>query len=296
MARRPGVPSIYNALLADARRRGYGINEAGRRRLVDAFEKAIRDLNASARSSDPLTRDRARALRRELRAMIVSLSDTSVKLITSTRELTIEEVVDMHRRAAVKLARAYNRPTARIAARFDELNVRAVATLASRRQNAGVFVTLMKHHRTEAVRDLDRLIDAAVAQGQSPARLTRDIARLLSGDPKVSLTDYRIARGRVSGVRTLFSDARRIAVTETNNALREANTVALQASNLIEGATWQLSGRHHIPDECDELAAYTGWNGEPGAHPVDDWPAAPHPYCACTQGGPVYYRDPSTWK
>jgi hypothetical protein len=84
-------------------------------------------------------------------------------------------------------------------------------------------------------------------------------------------------------------------VSETNNALREANTQSLHASPIIEAARWQRSGRHAHLDHCDALALLDLHGYGPGFFPHDAWPLAPHPHCACTQGGPTKYRPVSEW-
>src|SRR5690606_16184845 len=100
-------------------------------------------------------------------------------------------------------------------------------------------------------------------------------------------------------VKSILYDSRRIAVSEINNHLRLANQASLVQGHVVKAATWQLSGRHaglpSSPDECDDLATQDKYGLGPGAHLVEYWPDAPHPFCGCTQGAPLFYHPVSTW-
>lgn len=257
----------------------------------------MRDLKARG-GADPLTHERAVAMRREMRALLTKIEQVSVAATKRSVVLTVHEIAAIHREVTRTVIKAEVGATAaaQAARAFSRVPARAVAAINARRENAATFQTLIKRSVQDAVPQMDNLISRAVAQGMAPDRLTNDVAKLLSGnDP--ALADYELASKEVSGIRTLFSDARRIAVSETNNALREANTIGLQESPVI-AATWQRSGRHDAsgkPDECDDLAEDDRDGYGAGIYLVSDWPLAPHPYCACTQGGPVIYMPFDEW-
>jgi hypothetical protein len=50
-----------------------------------------------------------------------------------------------------------------------------------------------------------------------------------------------------------------------------------------------------VVHNCDVLAESDFYGYGPGMYPPDKWPLAPHPFCACSQAGPVLFRPPSEW-
>jgi hypothetical protein len=290
--------SAYTRVLVAARSRGYALTADGLELIEAAFRQAARDLTTElALSDNPVTRARATALRRQV-LDILSQLEQRVALATERQVLTtIDDIVAMHQRAHVALAERYAGGLPSIAEGFAQVPARAIAVFASRGGVAATFRTLMRRHMLDAAPQLDRLLASAIIRGQSTRNLARDIVTLLQGqDPEgIDPTD-------VAGLRTLRSDALRIARTEPLNALREANAQAMMASPIIEAAKWQLSGNHgeqirkYGRDACDVLASVLDLYGYgPGYYLPHCWPLAPHPNCACYQGGPTKFRPPRDW-
>lgn len=304
------VASAYRRALLEARRRGFAQGREGVARLRAAFREAARAVGRDE-ATGAITPFRAAALRRELREVLHALEGQVVGATQRAVTSTVADVSDVHARLLRRLARQHAEGAAAAAAieravsgAFEAVPARAVAAITARRANAATFRTLVHRNVLEAIPDLDRLIESGVARGVSSAHLTTDIAHLLAGGDSAiapgagfDLGAYGFGDPDVSGVRTLLYDARRIAVTETNNALREANTQSLVASPVVLAVRWQLSGRHEaigIWDECDELATVDAYGYGAGFYPPDRYPLAPHPFCACTQGE-ILFRDPSEW-
>lgn len=291
--------SAYSRALIEARASGYSMTREQVSTLKRGFEEAIRDL-VRDRSDNPIVRARQDELRKELRAMVRDLekmvNDTTRDGINST----LKEIALIHADVTKALVRgvAGQDAVSMVARRFARIPIRAVAAMNARREGAATFETLVNRNMLEAAPELDVMLTRAVAQGMSPARLTNDIADLLAGDLPDSLGEYGLAETDVSGIKTLYSDARRIAVSETNNALREGNRISLIESPVM-AATWQRSGRHKAlrqkEDMCDVLAEQDLFDLGPGMYPVEEWPEAPHPHCACTQGGPIKYMPVEDW-
>lgn len=292
---------LYRRALLDARSNAQSLSTANVRRLAEYYRQAIRDVERDA-SANAISAERADALRRQLRERIGILEKRVFGGTKATVEQTVSKVVSEHVDAHRTLARAagVTGPRAvRMASSLDAVNDRALLLLTARRRVP--LATLVHRNMQDAIPDLDRLLGSAVSRGVSTRRVTKDIAYLLSGgDPAVAdrelidLSLYGLRDADVAGFKTLWSDARRIAVSETNNALRESNRASLEASTIVAGATWQLSGRHFVPDECDVIAGVDAYGLGRGVYPPERWPVAPHPYCACYQGD-VVFRSTELW-
>lgn len=280
-------------MLLNARQQAATLTKQSVVRLVSVFNRAVRDIDALDHGTSPLTLTRARTLKAEIKALLQGIERSSATIASDTTSLTVERLVQLHQDAVAQLEALTG--VEGIAATFATTSVRAVAHLAARAETPTIFRTLVKRHITEAQPELNAMIESAVARGVSPARLTNDVARLIGGH-EVAADAYGMKPPDLSAMRTVFSDARRIAVSEVNNALREANAQLLATSRTIEAAKWQLSGAHPRLDACDVLAESDWYGLGAGMYVVGAWPTAPHPYCGCYQGGPIVFRPVSEWK
>lgn len=289
--------SAFTAALKEAKSTGYGISRDSVQTLKKGFEDAIKDLLRN-RSDNPIVRERQNELKKELRAMIKELETLVKETTRDSISSTVKEISSIHAQVVKELVKNVAGSTAAREAiqRFNRIPIRAVAAMNAKRGDP--FQTLIERNIADATPELDILLTRAVAQGMSPARLTNDIADLLIGDNPTGLGEYGLDPSDVSGLRTIYSDSRRIAVSETNNALREANKISLQESP-VQAATWQRSGRHEglgqKRDRCDDYAEEDRFGLGQGVWLVEHWPDAPHPYCACVQGGPVIFMDIGDW-
>ena len=122
-------------------------------------------------------------------------------------------------------------------------------------------------YRAEALStgQLDRMLNAMLARGSS----AREIARAVRGyiDPAVP--------GGVS------YSAMRLGRTELNNAFHAMQAQVMAISPWVEATQWNLSGSHVMPDECDDYASNTDFNGKEGQYDSTTIPANPHPMCLC---------------
>jgi hypothetical protein len=287
----------FAAALKEARSTGYGLSRDAVETLKKGFEAAIRDL-VRDKSDNPLVRAQQNELKKELKAMLKELETLTKETTKNGIITTVKEISAIHAAVVKDLVKgvAGSEAARQAIQRFSRIPIRAVAAMNAKRGDP--FQTLIERNIQDAAPELDILLTRGIAQGMSPARLTDDIADLLAGDDPIGLSEYGLESGDVSGLRTLYSDARRIAVSETNNALREANTISLQESPVL-AATWQRSGRHEglkqKRDRCDDYAEADRFGLGPGVWLVEQWPEAPHPYCGCMQGGPVVYMPIEDW-
>src|SRR4051812_13254090 len=92
-------------------------------------------------------------------------------------------------------------------------------------QSSGVVRAAMDIHASEALDDVSALIRGARDNEIDPDVFRDDVAKLLNGEP-IDYLDYGLSPAQVNGIRTLSSDARRLLVSEANEAIRR---VALDA-------------------------------------------------------------------
>lgn len=291
------MPDRYNAVLREARTTGLSLTREGVARLLSAFKDAAAKIEFDLRSSgNPIGEARATLLREQVLRIIDQLEGRAARTIDRSVSLTIDEVAQLHEQALSAMFAAVDSELPRFTAQqFARLDVRVAQAMASRRGGtARTFQTLLSRNMGEAAPALDALLAGAVSRGVSTRTLTRDIADLLATSAGADLKPYGLQDQDVSGLRTLYYDSRRIAVTETLNALRETQTQALIASPLVAAVRWQVSGAHTEEDECDMLAEADLYGFGPGFYPPEAFPLAPHPFCACTQGE-VILRPVDEW-
>jgi hypothetical protein len=287
------IGNAYRAAVLQARGRGHAMGRQAVGNVVRALREAAKRIEGP---DETLTPARARVLRDRILGVIQELENVTTDTTRQSVLVTVRDIVDIHRRVNERLMERYVGDAAlreALAGRFDHVAVRAVAAIGSRARNAATFRTLVHRHMEDAAADLDRVLVSGIARGVSSARLAKDVQRVLEGDHP-DLTDYGLRRTELSGLRTVEADARMIALSETNNAMREANALAMQESPIIVAAKWQTSGNHPVEDECDELATADEHGYGPGFWRVDDWPDAPHPNCGC-YAGEVFFRPVEEW-
>ena len=276
----------YLATLRAARNRGHALSRSAIANITKSLRESLRRLPAG--SDTPIDRAGARAMRDQVRGILAELENATVNETRRAVRLTVDDIVNMHARVNARILARHDIATAKVLDRYKQLNVRALAAIASRSRGSSALRTLVHRHMTDAGPDLDRLLQRAVAQGVSSRALARDVEQLLRGEfPSLRAYDMRVSE--LSGLRTVSYDARRIALSEVNNAQREANAVAMRASPIVAATKWQLSGNHGDPDECDELATADEHGFGPGFYPPAEWPDAPHPHCGCYAGDVVFY-------
>lgn len=301
----------YAAALRESRRRGLILGRDGLEELRRVYAQVLARIEAGGNTTAALSGARAEELGKEIRALLRAVDTRMAGISTTTARAVSVAVTDAHRTVLADLSSRYQQTglTGRLTGTSAKALIAAIGG-----PSADTFKTISRRHLGEAVRDIDMILRRAVAAGVSAGETTADLVRIMAvNDPeivrlmpgpstlhrggfgRIDLTKYGLSPGQVSGARTLLYDARRIAVSQANNTLRETNRQALLDSDLILAARWQLSGRHSDPDECDILAESDLYGYGPGMYPPHDWPAGPHPFCGCTQAGPVRVRPPSTW-
>jgi hypothetical protein len=308
----PSPAALYRQVLIAARDHAYALNRQGVERLYRAFAMILNRL-AAEEGTEVLTPLRAERLRQEVDAMLRALQLELTRTTESSVGHTLVDLTELHRRATNELFRLAGLRA--VAVNFDSVPARALAAMVSR-PGAATFQTLYRRRIRALAPEIDAFLDAAVARGVSAGRGARDLARILARDDSnlIRLLDrvdifteelhvgagvidygrYGLSEVDTKALRTLLYDARRIQVSETNNALRAANDAAVSESPVVLATQWQRSGRHHVPDVCDMLAETDAHGFGAGFYPAGRFPVAPHSHCAC-YAGRALFRRPSEW-
>lgn len=305
--------SLYQDALLEARDRGYLITGAALEQVEEALRLALQAIlrQLATAPAGSLTADRAAGISRSIRAALDELARRVVDATVQGRDLVLDDLTEIHRAANVAILETLAVGTAdralvtAIAGGFDQLPLRALQALAARQAAGGGAAsvqTVMRYRAEAAASVLDDILAAAVVQGESPRNVARAVeailAQGLSPEARAVWNGLTIAEAVDPDVLRELSqlgyDARRIARSEVLNALREGDAQGMILSPVVSGARWQVSGRHHVVDECDVLAE-TDFHGlGPGVYPAELWPTAPHPHCGCYAGTPAM-RRPSEW-
>lgn len=304
--------SPYRRALHDARNRNVQFNAEAQRKLLAAFKETLSRIPQNVGGT--LTAERARALEKQYKALFSSFQSKFNYATQQGIDLTIDDVIANHDKVMERLRKSSGM---KVAADFEGVNDAVYRNLAIRR-GAPTFQSLLNRRIQGPMLDqIDTFLGSAVQRGISTRQATVDLARLMASDSptlirhvnkvpanstvhsfggygKLDYERYGIPAHQVAQVKSIFYDARRIAMSEINNTLREANSEALIASPVVKAAKWQRSGRGTNACECDVLSSMNAYGFGPGFYPVEYWPAAPHPHCGCYQGE-VLQRMPSEW-
>lgn len=289
--------SAYQRVLLDGRARALAAGRAELVRIGGSIAQAGRDLDAIAArrgALSPLTTERAQALSADLRGVFRSLETRLAATGERNVRATVANIIDGQQEATERLLRAAGRAgVVGLAARFDRANTNAITALASRRGGvARTYQSLIRRNLADAAPAVDRLVEAGIIRGQSYRSLARAIQDYLE-ERLPGNEAFRLPR--MGGLSSVASDARRIARTETMNALRLGNAYGGEASGIVAAYQWTLNSAHEVEDQCDDIANEDVGYG-PGFYPPGDrvWAIGAHPCCGCFQGA-VQLKPVSQW-
>lgn len=316
MAGGPQIESTYRELLQLARRRGYAVGASGAEAVDKVFTEALNAIAMRMQGASGPLADHLERARRELRVIWQQLEGRLVNTMETGVSLTIEEVLSVHRGFLSELGGELG--ISNLASRLSGANTAALSVVLSRGGTASLIKSLTRYSMGNALEDVDRFLARAALQGISAGQATQDLAQMMGGTDllrhwhklpsasrlqkgdlgRLDLRRYGFDESEFPAARKLLFDARRIGVSEQNNALREVSRQATSRAGLVSAVAWQRSGLHEglssTPCECDVLAESDTYGLGRGYYPPNKFPDAPHPICACCQGA-VKARRPSEW-
>lgn len=295
--------NAYQEALLEARNAalsGDGIPRRAYELLVRVFGRAIVDIDRDL-GTGRITEERAEALRRQINRRIIELGRRLGLLLDEQKQSMIRAAIAGHEQG---IARAAEITGVSVAVNFNAIPDRALETMMLRRGLFGArdYKSVINRGLIGLADDIDDYIGSAVARGVNSRTASQELAAMLSqGNDDIlryveegrltrsainkALRDGEINLEQYQQARSIFTDSRRIMVTETNNSFREGDRLAAIESPIIGASKWEVSGRHYglpsSPDICTLYHEADLFGMGKGVFPVNNFPAPPHPYCGC---------------
>lgn len=164
---------------------------------------------------------------------------------------------------------------------FARTQDEAVATILNGAMYAGKRTGLSRRiWNNEALQagNIEQIIAAAVAEGQSAPQLARDLEAYVN--PKALMPDHWNDIYPCPFNYKVDYNAKRLAVTALNHAYYQGTVMAARQNPYAEFLHWELSSSHEIYDVCDLYMEHDEGLGL-GNFSLDNAPL-PHPFCRCT--------------
>jgi hypothetical protein len=307
--------NAYQQALLEARKAalsGGGIPRRAYDLLIQVFGRAIVDIDRDL-GTGRITSERAEALRRQINRRIIELGRRLGILLDDQKQSMIRAAIAGHEQG---ILRATEITGVSVAVNFDAIPDRALQTMMLRRGLFGAedYKAVINRGLVGMADDIDQYIGSAVARGVNSRTASQELAAMLSrgnDDILKYVEEGRLTRSAINNAlrdgelnleqyqqaRSMFYDSRRIMVTETNNAFREADRLSQQESPIVGATKWQVSGRHYglpsSPDICTIYHEYDLFGMGEGVFPTQNFPAPPHPYCGCYAMAVI--RDVELW-
>ena len=316
----PDVQNAYVEALYESRRdllREGGLRDEQLRQMRVSFARLIADVTADEEEGT-ITEERADRLRANIRQRLAELGRELADQLGDGSLQAAELAAQGHQAG---LSAASQAAGINVDASFAQVPRQAVEGMFARRGlSAGgtiseTFQTLIARNVREAAEDIDRALISGVARGVSNQRMTTEIGAALAGGDEELLDTLEnlgprggrtreaieegveIPEGELDRAKRLLYDARRIAVSEINNAHTAADDLSNARSPVVAYVRWTLSSRHDSvkssPDVCDYLAQWDHIGEGPGVFHCAIVPASPHPFCMCWKRAVV--RPESEW-
>lgn len=285
--------------------------------IYRAVAEALLDLDASI-GSDAI---RKAIVRRNVNRMLVQLERLIPTLIDQYQDTIIREIAGAHVDGlvnAVALTGGDISDEVYSLLRSDRIVANALEYYPIR-QGLGTnynFRTLINLRIEDLQSEIDRLIASGINRGISADRLTQEIAVLMSkNDPEfqqvlrnlgprggairksMRTIPFDEIKSEVPRARKFLHQARRIAVSEINNAYNEADRLATEISPVVQYNRWEVSSAHYglptTPDVCTYAAETDQFGLGVGVFYVETTPSLFHPFCACYTS--KIFKRPDQW-
>lgn len=272
------------------------------------LEDVRRDLEREA-----ITSDRAQTLERLLSRRMQQLANRAGIIFDDAQDRMIELGIQGHVNGFSEASRITG---VGVSVNFDAVPDRVLDLMMLRRgfSSSKDFKSVLKRGLTDVAGDIDRFLSSVVARGVSSERAYRELGgifvqndqtlsrlvrdgRLMKSTLNESLKEGVIDLADYNKARTALFDARRIVVTENNNAFRESALQSAIESPVVGYAKWNVSGRHYglpsSPDVCTVWHESDLFGVGAGVFPLQNFPSAPHPWCGCYKYDVL--RTPDQW-
>lgn len=284
---------FYAHVLRDARRSSRALTAASVLIVTALLGDLARRVAELSDETEPPSEARRGEIEREITRLLLLVALAMNEQLARAIERGVRGLAELHVEAHRELVREAGVP-----ARPPDLQ--ALPAVVDRRLTiirGTARPRVINHHVTDALRSIRILSERARAEGIGTGQLMNDVSRALTRrtEPGPIAARYGVGERDITGLTSLRSDARRLAVSESASAARSANATALTESPIVVAAPWTLSPMHEPYDECDWLAEVNLYGLGRGMYAVDHWPNAPHPWCQCFMGEKVKVRRPDEW-
>lgn len=298
-------PEAYPRTVLRARQRLVGPGGLADTTVIELYALLGQTLEIIAKEGDAglITAERAERLRRSIMEHLADLGAEYAAVLDEATLATSQAVADLHKEATegafASVGAAGAKEVARAAASYTKVPGLTLQHMMARRSLGGAktYSGLFSRGLGEMADAVDHTLVRGVARGISSKRLTLELAAQFTQGDKALLqyvTDGALRSAALKGfddsmaaqtAKDLLQYGRMIAVSEINEAHRSAHVLAGVRSPVVGTAQWTRSGRHaglkSSPCECDILAQTDRHGLGPGIFYLQNYPAAPHPHCAC---------------
>ncbi len=279
-AERKAAEASYKALMKRVRALSARLSRGAIREVDSVVAEVSASLSKIGTSSEPLSAAKAEAMLNRLRT---GLDRIEAQWLASSAKLQndiLSTVIREHKTVAFQVARVLEVPTGGVALRLSTVPGRARKAVASALRGNKTVGRLIRGHMGEIGDGFGAYLENATGV-KSSAEALAGMRRLLRGELPIDLAGTPKVEAKLAA--SIGWKVERLLATEGFETYRQGNAAALRAAPVKLVAKWELSERHEVPDECDDVAKEDVGFG-PGWYPPEEWPDAPHPNCQCGQG------------
>lgn len=294
----PDYSEIYRKQIQEGRNRLFnaeGLPVGVEKKLREIYAQMVTDITTDVQAG-AITAERAAELTKKIEARFSELAPKVDLLFQSAKIQSAQIATHAQAQGTLGAAKAAG---VELSVSFNDIPERALnVMMAKRGLQSKNYKTLINRGLQSAAEDVDRFIQSAIGRGTSSKRASRQLAAMLThNDPEVlkqvqtihekpnllkkTLETSGISQREYKSMSTLLYDTRRIMVTETISAYREADILSATRSPVVHASRWQLSGNHPKPDVCNLYAGQDQFGLGAGVYPSRNVPSSPHPYCSC---------------
>jgi hypothetical protein len=265
----------YADYMLNARNRFLEHNAATVKQIRSVYTKAANDIAKDIRDVTPgtLKHNHLSTLQKALEDRAKMINVKTLNALYDGIRLSVKDGTEGVQKITQDLLR-YDK--AGVQWMFADINERAVLAITSRTGKDGLKLSDRVWRIGENVRkNMTTVVEDAVARGLDSRTLAKRVQQYMQPG---KFTAMKQETRRMLGVSSDVSyEAMRLARTEMSNAYHEGTILANQAAPSYLGIVWMLSGRHAIPDVCNDYASHNG----DGFWPAGSEPPLPHPQCLC---------------
>lgn len=317
----PDWKTDYNEFVLNARNSIMGKGGTAKEtylQMYRAVAQALVDFDEAV-SKGRVTDIRSPILRRNLGRMLEGLKQTLPKIMESGLDEATGTAIRAHivgMQNAIRATGTEIPNLKNVIDNFEKLKTNALSYVPMRQGLDPNFTyrTYLNLGITNLRREIDLAIASGIQRGIPADEFTKELALKMSkNDPEFNkvlqnlgprggklrngMKNVNIPKDQVRRAKSFLYQARRIAVSEVNNAYNEADLLATREATVVGYNEWQVSGRHYglpsTPDACTFNYEVDQFGLGEGVFHVETTPSLLHPFCGCYTL--KIFREPEEW-